>query len=388
MRTPFQGLPLGPLCFLVLGIAIGVRVLSCFLPCEIWGVSGYQCAAAYLSVPTGVSHTWFVKSAIPEGARLSNRLDFLSFRPERFTVDERGFRNGPSHRATQPQAVLIGSSFSLGMALSDEQTFCSRINQQIGDVVYNASGTVRTEWSADDIVRTAREGGLERGLVVLEVLNRVSFVYNPRPTGLRDLYERAPETLKRKTAPAVVFARRVNQSVGLTRLSTLLNMRLHDDHILPNPYKDMYSEEQLITGRRVLMFSGDKMFSQKPASPDITADTVKHLTADLAPLGYRLAVVLLPNAYSVYYPLVMNHETPDASEDYMNRLYIRMVGDKVPVLNLLPILRSAARAELSEDRLIYYPDDAHWNPRGSDIAARAAAPWIDSLLGGQVNRAE
>ena len=139
-------------------------------------------------------------------------------------------------------------------------------------------------------------------------------------------------------APLTSLLRRIENSPALTRLSTLLNMRIHDDRLLPNPFRYLYSEEQLITGRHVLIYSRDKEFSQRPADVRITARALIRLRDALQRSGYHLAVILLPNAYSVYYPLLRHGTDGDASESYMAELYARLSAASVPALNLLPPL--------------------------------------------------
>jgi hypothetical protein len=384
-------LPFGPTCFSLLAIFILVRGAISFLPCEAWGASGYLCAGPYLGLVSSRSHTVVAERAIPEGARLTNRRDFLSLRIERFTIDERGYRNGPEMRIDRPKAVLIGSSFSLGMALNDEDIFSARLNQQLGRVIYNASATFDPVLRADRMIETARAVGMKNGWILFEVLNRQPLQFGPPSSGysLRIIVEQWLKNLltaagftAQDWAPAISLTRRILYPAALTRAATLLNMRLQDGHLLPNPFRYHYSEEQLITGRHVLVYSGDKQFAQNPASPQATADPLIRLRDQLDRQGYHLAVLLLPNAYSVYYPLYRDHPANDASARYMTELTARLSGNKVPVLNLLPTLRDAARSELNSDHMIYYSDDAHWNPLGCAVAANVTAPWLDRLLRG------
>ena len=350
----------------------------CFLPCESWGASSYLCAAPYLELHLGSSHTCVANAAIPEGARLSNRLDFLNFRAERMTLDERGYRNGPDLRVDKPKAMLVGSSFSLGMALNDDETFSAQLNRQLGPVVYNAATVLHAGLSSAKVSSIARESGMNRGLIVFEVLNREPLSYTEPPpvkasgrvASVIDRLRAIPEGLAGRLSLLVSLKRRIEFPSALMRVSTLVNMRIHSGRVLPNPFYDAYSEEQLVTGRNVLMYSKDKQFSQNPANASVTADAIRRFRDGLAGRGYRLAVVLLPNAYSVYYPLLRNHGELDSSEDY------------------IPILRQAARGELQEGRAIYYPDDAHWNGLGCEIAARATAPWLRPMLAEGVGSGE
>lgn len=387
---PSRILPFGATCFALLAVFILVRAAASFLPCKAWGASGYLCAAPYLGLSLGRSHTVIAERGIAEGARIANRLDFLSFRRTRFTIDEHGYRNGPEMSLAIPKVVLFGSSFSLGLALNDDETFSARLNQRLGDVIYNASTTFNPYLSSDRIVETARASGMTHGWILVEVLNREPFHYvagaDPEDASLRNALKQQLKGLRNSVAsavnwaPAVSLERRILHPAALTQTAALLNMRLYDDRLLPNPFKRQYSEEQLSTGRHVLVFPEDKQFAQKPASPRATASALIRLRDDLDRQGYRLAVFLLPNSYSVYYPLYRDHPARDASAAYMAELAAMMSDNGVPLLNLLPAMREAARKELSSGEMIYYPDDAHWNRRGCAIAAEIAAPWLDDLL--------
>jgi hypothetical protein len=312
----------------------------------------------------------------------------LSFRSERFTIDERGFRNEPEMRTDGPKAVLFGSSFGLGLALNDEETFSARLNQQLGPVIYNASTTFDPGLDPDRMIETARASGMKNGWILVEALNREPLHYNLRPTShsLRTVVKGHLKNLLRlaesavHSVSAISLERRILHPAALTRAATLLNMRLEDDHLLPNPSRNQYSEEQLITGRHVLVYPEDKRFAQKPANPQTTAGALIRLRDELDRHGYHLAVLLLPNSYSVYYPLYRNRPAKDASASYMAELAALLSVNNVPALNLLPALRGAARNELDRGRMIYYPDDAHWNRLGCAIAADVTAPWLDGLL--------
>jgi hypothetical protein len=287
------------------------------------------------------------------------------------------------------KVVLVGDSFCVGVSLSDDEIFSTRLNQQLGPVVYNVSSAFETSLRPDRMIETAREVGMTKGVILFEVLNREPLYFGPPSSGdslrhtLRQRLKNSHSGLVPKLAPAISLGLRLFvHPAALIREATLLNMRLQDDRLLPNPFKDAYSEEQLITGRHVLVYSGDKQFAQNPAGLQTTGDTLVRLRDELGRHGYRLAVLLLPNTYSVYYPLYRDRPATDASAAYMTELTAHLSENKVPVLNLLPALRDAARNELNGGRMIYFSDDAHWNALGCAIAANVTAPWLASVLRG------
>ncbi len=383
-------LPLGPACFSLLSIFVLLRVAAAFLPCDRFGESGSSCAESYLLVPSNRSHTCVANAAIADAARVSNRIDFLNFRRERFTIDERGYRNPPGMSAATIKALLVGDSFSLGVSLSDDEIFSARLNQRLGPVVYNTGFVFNASVRAEPMIETAREVGMNGGWILFEFMNREPLQFGPPSSGdtlrhsLRQGLRNSHNPLVPILAPAITLGLQVfAHPTALIRASTLLNVHIEDDRLLPNPFKDQYSEEQLVDGRHVLVYCADKGFAQNPSGLSGTADALVRLRDELARHGYRLAVVMVPNSYSVYYPFYLNRPQDDASATYMAALTARLAENRVPVRNLLPPMRQAARRELASGRMIYFPDDAHWNSLGCDIAAAATAPWLRSLLEGR-----
>jgi len=285
---------------------------------------------------------------------------------------------------------------SLGLGLSDEETLSAQLNEQLGPIVYNAAGTFSAGLSADYFIKIARESAMDKGWIVIEMLNRSTFFYMQPPIphqrapfserlefGVRQRWRAMGERVARIAAPVTSVMRRIQYPNAVTRVATLVNMRLHNGSILPNPLHDRYAEEQLVTGRKVLMSRNDTRFAQRLVKSEGTANAIVRLRDELERRGYHLAVILMPNGYSVYYPLLRNQEVPDYSEPYLHNLYTALSTARVPVLNLLPRLRQAAKDELTHrSRMIFYSDDAHWNPVGCSIAAHAVAPWLDALIRG------
>lgn len=360
-----------------------LRVVVAFLPCESWGPSGYTCAGPFLYLPLGKSHTFLAQAAFGEGARIANRLDFVTFRSEKFTLDEHGYRNLPTRGLTQPKVLLVGSSFSMGLSLNDEETLSAQINQRLGPLVYNGSTTINPYLSSDGIKQLSSSLDMNHGWVLLQLLNRAPYEY--RSSSLRFGFlgpyrTRVRNASNRLLSPLEVMTRSVSIPFALIRLSSLLNMRLQNDVLLPNPYKKLYPEEELITGRRMLFYSVDREFSQHYASAAGTANAVAQLRDDLESSGLKLATVLVPTGYSVYYPFIRQTGGTDFGQQYMNELASRLAGKGIPTFNCLPLLREAAARELAAGRLVYWPDDAHWNAAGSATAARGVAPWLRDLI--------
>jgi hypothetical protein len=354
----------GHACFAMLGFFMVARVAVAFLPAGPWSPSGYHCGSYFLFLPASRPHTCIADAAYGEGTRVANRLDFLEYRREKFTVDARGYRNLPMPGT--PRVILFGSSFSLGMSLSDEDTIGAKLARESGQVIYNASNVLHTDFSVEPILRAAESLQMPKGLVLVDILDRKSYSYVPG----------AP---LQRPAPFQSLERRIRNPFAITRVASLLNMRLQNDWLFPNPDRFRFPEEELKNGRHMLFYLDDKNFFETATDPGPTAETIAHVRDDLAKHGLKLAVMLVPTGYTVYYPLFRVKSGADVGSQYMAGLAEQLTVAGIPVFNCLPVLRAAAARELESGRLVYWPDDTHWNPAGVQVTARALAPWLRSL---------
>ena len=361
----------GKACFALLGLAIAARLLAPFLPAESFSPSGVYCGAYYTFFPSSTFHTCTARAAFGEVARVANRSDFVSLRQETFTVDPLGNRNAsiPPH----PRVILSGSSFSLGMSLNDDETFAARLNARLGPIVYSAANVLKPFLAPGQVLTAARDLDVRDGWVLLELVNRGSYGYQPQTAA-------TASPLIRAAAPLRAIERRMKDPYVFDRLSSAINMRVSNNIVLPNPNAWKGAEEQLRNGRRMLFYHEDKTFFDQPPDPAETLVSVGRMKDDLAKNNLRLAVVLVPTGYTVYYPLFRSPGPNDGGAEYMQRLEAGISKQGIPVINALPRLREAAAAELAHGQLIYWPDDAHWNPKGVDIVAAAVAPWLAALI--------
>jgi hypothetical protein len=86
--------------------------------------------------------------------------------------------------------------------------------------------------------------------------------------------------------------------------------------------------------------------------------------------GNELLVVLVPDKYGVYYPLLRDkRESPPAGKSHLNDLEDELHRLGVPVLNLMSPLRSQAEEGLQRKEYNYELDESHWNRAGIRTAA-------------------
>jgi len=107
-------------------------------------------------------------------------------------------------------------------------------------------------------------------------------------------------------------------------------------------------------------------------SPDAAvarwADFFCRLSRELGRDGLEPVVVIVPEKFTVYAPLLAWPRTPAEGDVLLEQLERRLREMFVRVVNVAPAFRAAA-AELAEHhQYIYWQDDTHWNECGVTIA--------------------
>jgi hypothetical protein len=324
-----------------------------------------------------------------ELAALGNLPDLRQYRPETFTTDALGYRNPPDLVSRPVDAILVGSSFSVGLGVADDQMPSVQISEESGLAVYNAS-LLWQNVNIDRIRAVTAELDMDNGLVILEWLERNDVPpprHAPPPhrcyrvlgkAGLDGVCARARGLLD--VSPLKILAQRAVRA-------------LQDDAVLPNLFAASVVQARLRNGDPILFLAEDvEEFEQHraeeaharelggpPRADQAEADYIRWLRDVLREDGLDLLVALVPHKYSVYQPLLDGTGDPAGPPTpYLTYLEaeIRRVG--VPVVNLSAPLRGAAAAALERGEYVYWRDDAHWNAEGIGIAAREIArAWRD-----------
>ena len=269
-------------------------------------------------------------------ASIANMPEYRVFRPHVFTTDDLGFRNIPNRRHRPPSILLLGSSFTLGTGNSDEQTLARQLESCSGCSVYNAGGWNRLILPTRAFIRRL---GMERGLVLLEVLERDA--WDP------------PIAMDRRTG-RVPYSDQIHwyyNQLTRSRLRIIIRWiyrKLRNDLLLPNTLKALVSVRYLKDGRPML-FPRNQAELKPPGSLERHVLAIKQLKDVLHEDGHCLAVYLIPEKLTVYGDLV-RPSAPRARQgsevlaEFEHR--IRAVG--IPTLNLEPLLRTRIVRSSSE----------------------------------------
>lgn len=315
-------------------------------------------------------------------AAIGNQLDLREYHRVVFTTDSLGYHNPPGLAASGDVAVLLfGSSFSAGTEVNDDEHFAPQLSRLIGRGVYNAApdGAVPSV-----VLALARQLRLREGVVIYEHYEgrapppllaappgvesvRCRFVLGPWSTPHR-CAALSRWWLRVKHSPLNVFAARAHRIV-------------RNDRWLPNDAAYRVARAPLTTGDDMLFHAVRRQGDVRPVEPMVEYGA--WLAEQLAPHHLSVLVVLLPDKYTVYKPLLAV-PAPEAANvpgaEYLARVERELRARGVPVVNLTEPLRQAARAALPSHRYIYWRDDTHWNVAGVRVAAEAVAPTLRRLL--------
>lgn len=279
-------------------------------------------------------------------------------RREVFTTDAAGFRNSGNMSGDGPVGVVVlGDSFIAGAGLSDEDTLAARLRETAGPRVFNAGGL--PVWTRERLDEVLAISGLGAGGVVVYGLSEpasLPFAPTPRRAG---------------AGRAAPLPEGPGSDLGVSRLGILarrLGSRLAAAARL-SPGGDVV-RRRLANGDAML-FLGTRSGAPEP----VTADAVEswaELREDLGARGIGLLVLLIPGKDVVYEDL-LSEPLPPRPPSAAAALARALARRGVPVLDLGPGLRSAARAGLASRRYVYWRDDTHWSPLGVRVAAKELA---------------
>jgi len=140
-----------------------------------------------------------------------------------------------------------------------------------------------------------------------------------------------------------------------------------------------------VAGQRMLFYvpaAKAMRWTRAERKPELMAEGIRYVAGLLKERGVALVVVLIPDKEQTYrelLPASLRDEPPGLAPSCLNDLEAELAGSDVRVVNLLPIYRDLA----AKDRLLYWPDDTHWNPEGIDVAAAATWEAVRDIVAGQ-----
>ena len=303
------------------------------------------------------------------------------------SADSLGFRRNPFTSPTKPADVLflLGRSFLVGAALSDDETLPAAFTRASGLGAFNGAGSNSLEdldwllerlpgrpWVAVLVLLEDDRGTIPAGGGPLPGRVGIHPALEPVAVALFERLNEAQWSLRQwwKVSPLETMASRLIKSVS-------------DDRILPNEGRVGGRQLRLPDGRSMLF----RRYEVQPAQAGRTDQDVERLAGyvewwrdQLARRGMDSWVLLMPSRYTVYGPWLESGQAREGilrMEEYLNRLSRQIRRRGIHTLNALPIYRTSVEEEFETGELLFYREDNHWNARGVELIARVLA---DSLL--------
>lgn len=310
-------------------------------------------------------------------AAVSGRSDWREWHSIRFVTDEYGFRNEPraAGDAARPlDLILLGDSFGVAAATTQEETLSGVLARDYGLNVYNLSVSRESPQQEYANLRLEAERLKTReGTCVLWLV----FVGND----LDDTYYTELEN-PRPARPG-----------GFAGLAVRLNdfrARSPVRRLLTRGDAELVVERKFVDGRRVLFHKAYAERRARTAEEVVRHPNFVHFEATLGAMErlaverrLKVSVALVPSKEEVYAwvldgaPAWSARQEPSGFSEVLRGL-CEQHGFRF--LDLKPTLAEESRRAFEQTgALLWWPDDTHWNGEGQRTAARAI---YQNLLGG------
>ena len=313
-------------------------------------------------------------------AAVSGRGDWREWHSIRFVTDEYGFRNEPPARgpAARPlDLIVLGDSFGVAAATTQEETLSGVLARDYGLNVYNLS--VSRESPQQEYANLLLEGerlNTRDGACVLWLVFTGNDLDDPYYTELED---------PRPARPGA-FARLAVRIGDFRARSPVRRLLTGGDSAL-------IIERKFVDGRRVLFHQNYAERRGRTAEEVTRHPNFVHLKATLGAMErlagerrLKVSVALVPSKEEVYAwvldgaPAWSAGAAPSGFSEVLRGL-CEQHGFRF--LDLKPALSEDSRREYERSgALLWWPDDTHWNGEGQRAAARAV---YQNLLGGTPN---
>lgn len=318
-------------------------------------------------------------------ASMSNRPWMREYHRERFSTDELGFRNKgkPSDRHV---GLVLGTSFTAGSTLSDDETLPAQLSALVGGSVYNAGlgGSVYNAdlFGGEDFAKLdllLDSVNLAPGsMVVFEHLEKsdapeLPHSASPPPTSSTGGGGR----LRRELDRVKGLMDKLDEIASFSPFRIVLRRwrsRLENDKVFPNSSAERVEIASLRNGDKILLSPSERALSEdktRSALPGVAF--WRFLKERLARRGLRLFVVLVPTQYSIYAPLTTEARPPVHGPLYLAEALRALRAAEIGAIDSSPTLADAASQGLANRHYVYWRDDTHWNKEGVSLVARAIA---------------
>jgi hypothetical protein len=330
--------------------------------------------------PFSRDQSFYLQSYIGGNARAANIPPTEIGGPLTFSTDHLGFRKNPYLKEGQAPQVLFlqGDSFTYGVGLSDEQTLPSVMTAKFHIPSYNSGrfhddpdGMPELDWLLSHLPGRPTT-------IVYTYLEHLPFIAPGEMGG--------PSGRLRRWSPKIEgdlrYLKLLNTFFWELSPSRVVTTRffnkLANDRFFPNENTSTVRALALPDGRELLFRDYEFQLPEQDRGPDAVAQTTRGfqwLKSEMEKRQIRLIVLLLPNRYTIYAPLLAKN-TDGPWTNYLDQLDAQLHQNGIETVNGLEVYRSFANQEIQTGQLSFYREDTHWNPRGVE---RIAGPLADAI---------
>jgi hypothetical protein len=331
--------------------------------------------------PFSTNQSFYLPRYIGGNARGANIPATELAGPITFSTDHLGFRKNPYLNPGQvPQVLFLqGDSFIYGVALSDTQTLPSVLTHQYGIPSYNGGrfhddpdGMPELDWLLDHLPGRP-------STIVYTYLEHHIFLSPQATPGVNGLLLRRDPTLDGDLRYLKLLNTFFWQLSPSRVVTTRLFNRLENDKFFPNIDAKTVQALPLPNGEKMLFRDYEYGLPDQDRGPTAVAQSMTGflwLKSELDKRHIRLIVLLVPNRYTIYAPLLIGNDGPWTH--YLDNLDVELHRAGIETVNGLDVYRSVARQEVSSGQFSFYREDPHWNPSGVE---RIAKPLAEAIKG-------
>jgi hypothetical protein len=329
-----------------------------------------------------------------DGAQEANLPATEQRAPMRISTDSLGFRRNPYADPAEPVDVLflLGRSFLIGAALSDEETLPAVFTRISGLTAYNGARAredpVDNPTDLDWLLQRLPGSPRVAVLIILEEDTPVLPKQAPKDVAGADAGLQSPSgsggSMRRLAAEARRHLKIWYLYSPLTALTSRLFRSLADGRLFPNEGLRGGRQLRLPDGRLMLFRRYEVSTAQQgrtTANAERIADYVEWWQQQLTRRGMETWVLLMPSRYTIYGPWLDDAAERDRIEQlekYLLEVNRQLRERGVSTVNALPLYRSSVEEQLATGQLLFYREDNHWNLQGVELIARALADSIRS----------
>jgi hypothetical protein len=321
------------------------------------------------------------KHAYGDLASLGNLPSLREYRDEEFRADKFGYRNFYAVDQLRSAGIVVGDSFVVASSVPADRTLSGDLSKLDGGYYYNAG---RLPPPTPDVVSLLLSNlKIPSGTMIYVLLERRARSappsLDPAPSGttapprkfgqikVRGRGSRAWLKLYEDRSPAGMISRKI--------------MRLVQNDVLqPNIYAGNVVRRTLQNDDEMLFFPADlEPVGDVGALSSAWAAYLKSFANRMAERNLETVVLLVPNKFTVYNPLLKGVPAQPGGELLMAGIQRELRSANLPVVNVTSVYQSDAEKGLAQKSYLYWRDDTHWNANGIEVAARQLIPCIQAI---------